>query len=100
MHAYWVTFRLADTGEYADRHARLVASVKRKSVGLVWAQPTSFMLFQSDLKIDDLAQHLKSAINPLKDLVLLGMPDKKAARLIGVSDDHSIYAFLPHVQDV
>lgn len=100
MHAYWLTYRLASTGRFAERQERLTRAIGLKAEGMIWQQPTSFMLFRSKLNIDTLARHLKKAIDPTEDVLLLAMPNNKDARLIGALIDHSIYSFFPHIRDV
>ena len=100
MHSYWLTFRLANTGNFAGRLAELKALINQKCERLIWQEPTSFILFRSKLDIDALARHLRKGVDPSEDMLLIGMVGYKVARLVGVPGDHSIYALLPYVEDI
>lgn len=92
MTTYWVSFRIAEIGDYQSRYDALHESVQEIiHPGRWWVETTSFYLFESAKGADAIATHLKSAINPARDLVLLGSVDKKICRVIGNNTDDDIY---------
>jgi hypothetical protein len=94
MAVYWLTFRLEMNATYSNRHQALMDAVERISTGW-WTEPTSFLVFESDQSIDGVAGTAKSAINPAIDLVLIGMPDYKSARVIGTVTDPDLFKLVP-----
>jgi hypothetical protein len=94
MAIYWLTFRLQEDADYDDRYQALVDAIQRITTRW-WVEPSSFMLFESSRDIDGVAASVKAAIAESKDLVLIGMPDYKTARLIGKSDDDDIFKLMP-----
>ena len=94
MSAYWLTFRLADDPDYAERYDRLI-EVVRQITQRWWVESTSFVLFESALSIDEVATKIKGALNTAKDLALIGMPDFKSARLVGASQDAALFNLMP-----
>ncbi|MBI4923487.1 MAG: hypothetical protein HY834_17245 [Devosia nanyangense] len=98
MATFWITFRIANDAGYSDRYDALNAAIDRSCDGW-WVEPTSFYLVNSSLDIDALATRLKAAINPRVDLVLVGMPDFKSARVVGKTDYlDSLRALMPFVK--
>jgi hypothetical protein len=98
---YWLTFRLENDYTYQARLERLTNTIERLASGYrSWWEPTSFVVFANVGQIDRVAQAIKAAINPNTDLVLLGMPNYKDARLIGRSLDPSIFLLMPFTKKV
>jgi hypothetical protein len=91
---YWLSFRIADDATYEDRYNALVGSINSVS-SKWWVDTTAFFVFRSETNIDDLATRIKSTINPTKDIVLIGMPDFKSARIIGAYQDPDIFDLMP-----
>jgi hypothetical protein len=89
-----MTFRIADDQQYAQRYDNLVEAV-RTIASEWWTESTSFLLFESALSIDDVAAKVKDAINPAKDLALIGMPDYKSARAVGAVKDGDLFKLMP-----
>jgi FAD/FMN-containing dehydrogenase len=87
---YWATFRLDKTPPhdrtYNARLAALEEAIRTSAVDLWWKEPTSFILFFSNLTIDQIVAAIKPAIDEKRDLVLLSMTEILSARLIGKSD--------------
>lgn len=71
--------------------------IKGTTKGRWWTDPTSFVLFESDLSIDGLAPHLKAAIDLDRDIAIVGMPHVKSARVTGNVYDHDLFELLPFV---
>lgn len=94
MATYWLSFRIADDATYEDRYNALVASVNTASTKW-WVETTAFLVFSSEMSIDDLSARIKRTINPAKDIVLIGMPDFKSARIIGAYQDPDIFELMP-----
>lgn len=96
---YWVTFRIAEVGNDDARRAAMLDAVKETTAGKWWTEPTSFVLFESSLSIDQLATVLKGAIDLDRDIVLIGMPHFKDARVIGNVEDADLFELLPFVTE-
>jgi hypothetical protein len=94
MAVYLLTFRLNEDSDYAARYDRLVEAVRETSKGW-WVESTSFILFDSDQNIDDLAATVKANLKPAVDLALVGMRDYKSARAIGAITDDDLYVLMP-----
>lgn len=92
MNTYWTTFRIHDDASYRTRYDSLVKAIGEAADQTTWwSEPTSFFMFKSRFTIDDIAQHLKKAIAPDRDVVLLAMNEVKSARLIGTTNDRDIF---------
>lgn len=100
MHTYWMTYRLADDGHFVARSQQLTALINSLSEGARWAEPHTFLIFKCKLAIDDLATRLKPALEHRDDVLLLGMTEFKEARVVGCPRQASLYALMPHAQDV
>ena len=94
MSVYWISFRINDDASYRQRYQNLMDAIQAISTKW-WLEPTSFVLFESDRDIDGVAAMTKTAINPRIDTALIGMPDYKSARLVGVSTDQDIFFLMP-----
>ena len=94
--AFWVTFRIASTGDYDARYKKLNDDLSAISdSGKWWIESTSFYLFESALSIDDVAQTVANAFDPERDLALVGMPNFKSARAVGAITDGDLFKLLP-----
>lgn len=99
MAVYWLTFRIHQDAGATTRRDKLEGLIG-SSTPKWWREPTSFILFESERDIDSLARSIKAQIDPKVDLVLIGMPFVKAARIIGRNDDPDIHAMIPFVTEV
>lgn len=100
MAAYWMSFRIHNDQGYTAAYEKLIAAVKKSVSGKWWYEPTSFYAFESEDNISQLAGQLKQAIRPDRDLIILGMPDFKAGRVIGKCDDQDIFSIIPFMKKV
>jgi len=94
MATYWLSFRLENNRTYSDRYESLTESV-RTAARKWWTEPSSFLVFECEFDIDTLADRFKRSINPTTDILLLGMPDFKSARIIGAYRDPDIFELMP-----
>ena len=94
MATYWITFRLGEVGDYNTRYDNLIEAIN-SSASLVWEEPTSFLLIESTATIDELAQLLSAQMDTVHDLVLIGNPNVKQARVIGIVEDENLFRLLP-----
>ena len=99
MATYWLSFRLKENSTYSDRYDALVETIRVNSMRW-WPETSSFFVFETVATIDELAMHVKKQIDPGTDLVLIGMPVFKSARLIGKNDDQDIFDLIPFVKTV
>lgn len=92
---YWVTFRIADTGDYDSRYQQFVDAVRGVTDAMWWTEPTSFILFRSNHGIDDIASALAAPLRLSEDLAVVGMPEFKDARAIGATKDGDLFKLMP-----
>lgn len=97
MAVYWLSFRLADDDDYQARYDALEEAVRTQATKW-WLETSSFFVFESAQNIDSAASSVKKAINPVKDIVLIGMAEYKSGRLIGASEDSDIFKLMPFVK--
>ncbi len=90
---YWATFRLKKDATYNDRYNALVKAFEDAG-SLFWAEPTSFVAFDSEHSIDAIAAHLKRALNPQVDILLLYITETASARYVGTPENTQ--AFFHH----
>ena len=88
---YWVTFRIADHGNWKARYEAVQEAVKELTGGKWWTEPTSFLVFKSDHSIDTIASHIRAALDPDRDIAVVGMPDVKSARVVGNVEDSDLF---------
>ena len=89
---YWVTFRLEEDSTWKQRYNALDSAISDATEGgKWWKEPTSFYLFRSELEIGDLVTAIKGAISTRTDVVVIGKPDYKTARVIGTVEDDDIF---------
>lgn len=99
MSVYWLSFRLKDNSTYSDRYEALVEAIRVNS-SKWWYDTSSFFVFATTATIDEMANAVKNAIDERNDLVLIGMPEFKSARLIGANKDQDIFDLMPFVKAV
>ncbi|HUQ36846.1 MAG TPA: hypothetical protein VM144_10775 [Aestuariivirga sp.] len=99
MAVYWITFRLEDNPTYSKRYKAFTDEVNRLS-SKWWVEPSSFFVFESSYTIDQIATALKTTISTSVDLVVIGMPDIKAARILGDFKDQDIFELIPFIKKV
>lgn len=100
LNLYWVSFRVEETGNHAARRKALEEAIKDCTSGTWWKDPTSFVLFQSDLAINIIAGHLKTAIDEDTDIAVIGMPNFKSARVIGNVVDADLFSLWDWIKPV
>jgi hypothetical protein len=88
---FWVTFRIGETGNALARRTALEDAISDCAKGRWWREPTSFILFRSDLGIDRVSTRLKRALDLNKDLAVIGMPDIRNAHVIGKVKDADLF---------
>ena len=99
MHTYWMTYRLADDGQFVARSKQINTILNSVSEGARWAEPHTFFIFKSKLGINDVIARFRPALDERKDMLLLGMTEFKEARVLGVPQHAALYALVPHAQD-
>lgn len=96
MATYWLTFRIADQGDYDARYDRLHKTVfELANGGKWWVESTSFYLFDSPSTISEAAAKISGALDTDCDLALLGMTEVKSARAIGAVTDQDLFELVP-----
>ncbi len=90
MKTFWITFRLADEvaggRSYEKRYQALTDAVQKHAGTHWWGEPTSFWLVNSESSQAQIAASIKQAIDPAKDLSLMGTVDYKGITLIGKAE--------------
>lgn len=94
MNVFWISFRISERGNYQERYNGLIEAIEQASIRH-WAETTSFVLIESSYTIDKLASTLKAPINTAHDLVLIGNPNVKQARVIGTVEDDDLFDLMP-----
>lgn len=97
MATYWLSFRLNDDSTYDERYGSLIETIREQAISW-WVDTTAFIVFDSQLKIDGIAGSISKVINNSTDLVILGMPDYKSARLIGETEDEDIFKLISFIK--
>ncbi|WP_340646009.1 hypothetical protein [Phenylobacterium sp.] len=92
---YWLTFRIAQVGNHTARYDGLTGAVGSIATMPWWVEPTSFILFQAQQNIDEVAAIISGEIDVSTDLALLGMPLFKSARAIGAITDQDLFKMMP-----
>lgn len=88
---YFVAFRLKQDSTREARYAALEGALADASGGKWWKDPTSFIVFQSTLTIDQIATLVSDAIRETTDIAVIGMPEVKSARVVGVVEDDDLF---------
>lgn len=95
MDTYWISFRIKDDATYAERYDALVDEVRKlASPNKWWIDTTAFIVFACGLKIGDVANRIRRAMGD-EDIALVGMPDFKSMRVIGLHADEDIFDLVP-----
>lgn len=99
MATYWLSFRLQDDPTYSERYKNLTEAVRKLSTKW-WVEASSFIVFASPSSIDEIAASVADTIYLDTDLVIIGMPDFKSARLVGHHEDDDIFELVPFIKKV
>ena len=94
METYWLSFRLKDDQTYDRRYEALSQAIRFRT-DKWWIEPSAFFLFRSASTIDQLAQAVRDAIDPSKDLAIIGMSNIKACRIVGDNQDTDVFELVP-----
>jgi hypothetical protein len=101
MATFWLTFRIEDRNvggrTYDDRRNALYEAVRTRA-SRWWVKPTSYVAFESQHSLDDLAGACRSSISPAHDLFLIREMDSKNAIICGNNDDKDIYILMPYLR--
>lgn len=102
MATYWLTFRIEErSANYRSDDARrdaLYDVIRNLAHTKWWVEPTSFILFESELRIDDIASSVREVVAPEYDIVLIRDAENKAARVIGPVDP-DLFLLMPYAQE-
>jgi len=98
MAVYWLTFRFKEDAGRADRQHRLLETVRLRS-SRWWTESASFLLFESAATINHVAAAIRGAIDPRRDLALLGMPHVREARIIGSVRNDDLFALMDFAKE-
>lgn len=97
MATYWISFRIAHSGDYQTRYRELVDGLMEISTQY-WEDTTSFLIIESSEDIDGVASTASIAVSDSKDLVLIRAMESKSARLIGIEDDDDVFKLMPYLK--
>jgi len=98
MTVYWLSFRVGDKGDYESRYDALLENLKRCKSGKYWEETTSFVVFTSNLGIDQICRTLTEDLNHDWDLILVREMDKQSARIWGNNVDEDIFELMPYLK--
>ena len=99
MQTYWMTYRLADNGQFIMRKRKLGEILNSVAHGSRWSEPPMFCIFRSKFDIDKLVDLFRPAIDAREDILLLAMPEHKVARVLGCPQEVSFYGLVPYAED-
>jgi hypothetical protein len=85
MTNYWCAFRLAADKSYRSRYeAFLTAAFALCDKGAArWSEASYFLAFQSSRTLDEVARHMADAIDPARDVLVVGTIGSSDARYVG-----------------
>lgn len=89
----WSTFRLKRDATYDTRYAAMVKAFNEAGTNF-WEETTSFVAFDTTHTIDQVAAHVKAAINPQTDLLVFRQVVGLETRYVGVLEKPT--AFFSH----
>ena len=75
MANYWCAFRLAADKAYRTRYEALSKAIfaLRGRNAASWTEATYFCAFQADVSLDEAARTLVAAIDPERDMIVVGV---------------------------
>lgn len=101
MATFWLSFRIEykDVGgkSYEDRYTALTDALAAVR-GNFWEETSSFMIFESDLPIAQIAARAKAAIAPTHDLFVIRELDKQSAIGCGCINDQDLFVLMPYAK--
>ena len=95
---YWIAFRIAHGGASDRRTQALLAAVRRMTLQMCWTEIDNFLMFDSEMVIDDIASEISDVIDDQTDLALLSKLDASEARSIGEIEDAMLFVLMPSCQ--
>lgn len=95
---YFVSFKIAERGDYNSRYNKINEVFDMFTERSNWKETTSFAIFESSSKTADIADALEGAIDPRCDLVLLSSMDRKVCKIIGRNADAYIFDLVPFAE--
>lgn len=103
MATIWLTFRVAQgtIGGRSDdeRREAIYQAVREVAARTWWIEPTSFILFDSEVAVEAIAQHVREAVAEDDDIVLIRNAEHKTARVIGPAEP-DLWKLMPYVERV
>jgi hypothetical protein len=101
MAIYWLTFRVAENLGGNARRLALYEAVRQLVVrdSRWWKDPTSFILFQSEYSIDDIAENVKETIDVHEDIVLIRDAERRSARVMG-QFDRDLFGLMDYMREI
>ena len=97
---YWITFRIAPTGNHEQRYQDVLAEVRKLTSDIWWTELSHYLLFHSDRSIDDIAVQILAKIDFEADMALISKTDAQEARLVGHLEDALLYELMPNVKKI
>jgi hypothetical protein len=93
--AYWLAFRIAASDDGEGRYRSVLAAVHDMAAGEVWSELGSFLVFQSEQNLEQVAGRLKAALDPALDIALVGQPNFRLATALGAIENQSLFELMP-----
>jgi hypothetical protein len=85
MANYWCAFRLAADRAYRARYEAFLKAMfaLRGRTGAAWSEAGYFLAFQAEAGLEEVGRALRTAIDPERDLVVVGVVGTGEAIVIG-----------------
>ena len=103
MSVNWLTFRIEEIvvdGESSGQRRKALYEYIENCSTNWWLEPTSFIVFDTDVGIDQLVAGCKNVISDDHDLVLIRAMDTKSARACGVINDGDIFEMMDYLKHI
>ena len=96
MACYWCAFRLAADKAYRARYEALLKAIfaLRGKNGASWSEASYFVAFNADASLDNVARALREAIDPDRDVLVVGLIGGAAAIAMGPLQHGGAFAAL------
>ena len=100
METYFITFRLAKNNTHEARYMELVALLNGYSANTCWEEITSFVIFESRLTAEEIAEDIKRKINVKTDIVVIASTHRKDMIVVGTHNDSNIYRLVDFAKTI
>lgn len=97
MADFWISFRVEYDDSYDRRYKALAKAIDDCTDYAIWDGTTSFVAIRSKYSIEAIGGHLKKAIDPEQDHVVIRQIDVKNTAYLG-NPGGNFLTFFPHAK--